>query len=122
MTSLEMYREHILDLYKHPHNFGIIEDATYKFDNFNYSCGDKVTIYLKLEKNRINDAKFNGQGCAISIASASILTDIVKGKTLEEVKKMSKEEIIKMLNIPISYSRVKCALLCFDALKKSLEK
>lgn len=122
MASSEMYREHILDLYKNPHNFKILENATHKFHDLNPLCGDQITLYLVIKNNKIENAAFTGSGCAISVASASMLTDAVKNKTIEEIKKLSKEEILKMLNIPISPVRLKCALLCLDTLKIALER
>lgn len=122
MTSAEMYREHILDLYKNPHNYGELKNATHKFSEFNPLCGDEITIQLIINNNKIEDIKFTGKGCAISIASASLLTDEVKGKTIEQVKNLSSENIIKMLNIPLSSVRIKCALLSLDTLKIAIEK
>src|SRR3989344_2579608 len=111
MTSQEIYREHILDLYKNPHNFGKVENPTHKFQEINPLCGDEIDVSLTIKDGTIEDIKFNGMGCAISMASASLLTDKIKDMKLEDAKKISNEDVIKMLNIPISYVRMKCALL-----------
>ena len=116
-----MYKEHILDLYKHPHNFGKMENPDFSLREFNPLCGDDLTIQVKVKDGKIEDVKFFGNGCAISIASASLLTDKIKGMKINDVKKMKSEEVIEMLGIPISPARVKCVLLCFEALKRGLK-
>jgi nitrogen fixation NifU-like protein len=80
----DLYQEVILDHNKRPHNFRAIEDAQ-KAEGYNPLCGDRVIVYLRVENGRVADASFQGSGCAISKASASLMTDIIKGKTLEEV-------------------------------------
>tara|TARA_Y100000310_G_scaffold334755_1_gene415223 strand:+ start:698 stop:1087 length:390 start_codon:yes stop_codon:yes gene_type:complete len=121
MSSKEMYREHILDLYKNPLNYGSLENPTHVKSKNNPLCGDKITLHLKIEDKIIKDAKFVSEGCAISIASASIFTEKIKGLSINEAKKISREDMIKMMQIPISEAREKCALLCFDTLKENLE-
>ncbi|MBI2629228.1 SUF system NifU family Fe-S cluster assembly protein [Candidatus Pacearchaeota archaeon] len=120
--NLDMYKENILDLYKYPHNFGSLKEATHSYREFNALCGDDLTISLIIKNNKIEDIKFQGTGCAISMAAASMLTDEVKGKSLEEAKNIDKDKILDMLQIPISSVRLKCALLCLDALKGALNK
>jgi len=117
----EMYKEHILDLYKHPHNFGKLEDSTNQHRSHNPLCGDDITIQLAVKEGKVEDVKFLGRGCAISMASASLLTDEVKGKSVEEVKAITKEEILEMLEIPIGPVRLKCALLCWEALQEAVK-
>ncbi len=121
MTSIEMYKEHILDLYKYPHNFGVLEKPTHKFHEFNPLCGDDITLFLIVKNNKIENVSFTGKGCAISMASSSLLTDFIKGKSLSEVKQISSQDLIDMLHIPISHVRLKCALLPLDALNKSIK-
>ncbi|MFH1916074.1 MAG: Fe-S cluster assembly sulfur transfer protein SufU [Nanoarchaeota archaeon] len=115
-----MYREHILDHYTHPRNYGEIKNASTAFSGRNPLCGDEVKIELKIEKGRIVDVGFVGGGCAISKASASLITEGIKGKTIEEVKKMKKEDVLKLLEIPISPVRLKCALLSFKVLENAI--
>jgi len=110
--SVEMYREYILQHYKSPRNYGHLDDPDIEHEDDNPLCGDQVHIEVALdEDDRIADIRFQGKGCAISQASTSIMTEKVKGKTLAEVKALSKEDVFSWLRIPISPMRVKCALL-----------
>jgi len=84
--SLEMYKEHILDLYKNPLNFGEIENPTNKFTRNNPTCGDVMNITLIVEEGIVKEVKFSGEGCAISQSSASMVTEKVKGMKIEEIK------------------------------------
>ena len=118
----ENYQELIIELYKNPLNFGEIKNADLKGETRNLSCGDVVTLYIKLDDKKIIDARHAGAGCAISQASASLLTEYLKGKTLEEAKKINKDDILKLIRIDLSKNptRMKCALVSLDALKKAL--
>lgn len=111
MSGIEMYREHILEHYKSPQNFGSLDapDITYREDN--PLCGDDIEIQIKLQDGHVEDIRFQGQGCAISQASASLLTEFVKGKGVEELKTLDKDAVLELLAIPISPVRLKCALL-----------
>jgi nitrogen fixation NifU-like protein len=113
----ELYREHILDHYQHPRNYGTLENPDCSFEDSNPLCGDRIRIDLRLEDDRIADIRFSGRGCAISQAAASILTEMVKGKTLEEVKALGADELLEELGVPISPARRKCALLSLKVLK-----
>lgn len=116
----DFYREFILDHYKNPHNFGELPDATHRYHDTNPLCGDEITMYLKIGADeRVEDVRFSGKGCAISQASASILTDEVKGKTLDELKAIDRDHVIENLGITLSPARIKCALLSLKALKGS---
>jgi len=119
--AYEMYQEQILDHYKHPRNYGDMPDADLQATDNNPLCGDQLTIFLKVGDDRkIADVKFNGIGCAISRASASLLTMRLKGKTVEEARKIDKEDVLKALGIPLGPVRLKCALLSLQVLKKAL--
>ena len=122
MGTIEMmYQENILDHFKNPRNFGKIENASVHHHEYNPLCGDEIELYLLIDDNKkIVDVKFNGHGCAISQASASMLTEQIKGKNLEGLKKMTKENILEMLGIPLSPVRLKCALLSLDTLKNGI--
>ena len=122
MGTIEMmYQENILDHFKNPRNFGKIENASVHHHEYNPLCGDEIELYLLIDDNKkIVDVKFNGHGCAISQASASMLTEQIKGKNLEELKKMTKENILEMLGISLSPVRLKCALLSLDTLKNGI--
>lgn len=116
-----MYQENILDHYKNPRNFEKMENASVHHHEYNPLCGDEIELFLAIDKNnKIVDVRFQGHGCAISKASASMLTEEIKGKSLNELKKLAKENILKMLGIPISAVRLKCALLSLDTLKNSI--
>ena len=91
MDLKDLYRDVIVDHNRHPRNFREIPDADHRADGFNPLCGDKLTVFVKLDGGRISDVSFNGSGCAISIASASLLTESVKGKTLAEPEAGSSE-------------------------------
>ncbi|MBS3162447.1 SUF system NifU family Fe-S cluster assembly protein [Candidatus Woesearchaeota archaeon] len=116
----EIYKENILDYYKHPKNKKELKTKTKAHDK-NTLCGDEITIYLRIKANKIQEATFTGNGCAISQASASMLTEKLKGLTLKQAKAISKDDILKMLGIPLSFMRTKCALLSLKVLNKALE-
>jgi nitrogen fixation NifU-like protein len=118
----DMYREQILEHAKHPHNFGTLESATHSHEEHNPLCGDKVRIDLLVDGDTIADVRFTGRGCAISQASASLLTDELRGKTVEEAKAYSKEDLLELIGIPLSKNptRLKCALLSLKTLKAGL--
>lgn len=118
--SLDMYAENILDHYRNPKNFGKLENPDAKFKEFNPLCGDEYEFQLKFSDGVVEDVKFNGDGCAISMASASMLSEFAKGKKISEVKKISEEEIFRLLGVSISPARIKCALLPLSALKNCI--
>ena len=113
-----VYSEIILDYYRHPRNKGTLEHAQISAKDSNPLCGDIIEIQLELDKNdKVRDVKFTGQGCAISQASASMLTELVKGKTLDDARKISKDEILSLIGGQLSAVRLKCALLSLKVLK-----
>ena len=120
--SLDMYAEEILDHYRNPKNFGKLENPDAKFRELNPLCGDEYEFQLKFSNGTVKDIKFNGDGCAISMASASMLSELAKGKKVSEVKRLSPEDIFKMLGMTVSPARVKCALLPLSILKSCVEK
>jgi nitrogen fixation NifU-like protein len=113
----DLYKELILDHYQHPHNHGTLADATHTFEDSNPLCGDRVRMDLKVEDGVIVDVKFTGRGCAISQASASMLTDEIKGKSLQELQAIDKQAVLDMLGIPLGPNRIKCALLPLKVMK-----
>ena len=121
MDSIEsMYQENILDHYKNPRNSGKIENASVHHHEYNPLCGDEIELFLVIKDKKVADVKFHGKGCAISQASASLLTEEIKGKNIEYLKKMTKENILELLGISLSPVRLKCALLSLDTLKNSI--
>lgn len=116
----DLYRELILDHYQHPHNHGEIPDADISYEDSNPLCGDKIRIDIKLKGNIVEQVRFNGKGCAISQASASMLTDELIGKSLDEIKKMDKDFVTNLLGIPLGPARIKCALLPLKVIKAGI--
>jgi nitrogen fixation NifU-like protein len=113
----QFYREYILDHYKNPRNFGRLEGATISHEEDNPLCGDVVGIDLLVKDGEIADVRFHGRGCAISQASASLLTERIKGMPLAEARRIGKEDVLEELGIQISPARIKCALLSLKVLK-----
>lgn len=113
-----IYREQLIDLYENPLNFGELADADWSYEEDNPLCGDVVRIDVKLGADgRVVAIAWQGDGCAISQAAASLLTEEVKGLTLEEVRNFSKERLLELVGVPLSMARVKCALLSLKVLK-----
>jgi len=114
----DMYREVILDHYKHPRNYGKLEPADISYEDDNPLCGDRIRIDIRLDENdRVKEAAFSGKGCAISQASASMLTEEILGKSLDEIKQIGKEQILELFGIELGPTRLKCALLSLKVLK-----
>jgi nitrogen fixation protein NifU and related proteins len=115
-----VYRDHILDLYKYPHNFGKLKSCTYHHKESNPLCGDEIEMFVKIAEGHVAEVKFTGVGCAICMASSSLLTDWVKKKTTREIKDLKNEDVYSLLHTHVSPSRVKCALLPMFVLKNGL--
>jgi len=115
----DLYREIILDHYKNPRNRGTLDPNDFSYEDENPLCGDKIRIDVRLDENqRVKEVAFVGRGCAISQASASMLTEEIMGKTLEEIKQIGKDDILEMLGgIQLGPTRIKCALLSLKVLK-----
>lgn len=114
----DFYKENILDHYRYPRNTGTLENATHSHEENNPLCGDVIRIDLHVNQDNIIDrVAFKGRGCAISQASASMLTEMLEGKSLDEAKQIGKEEILEALGIDIGPVRMKCALLSLKVLK-----
>lgn len=119
---MDMYRENILDHYKNPRNFRTLENADVTHHESNPLCGDEITIQLKFAREgKVSDAGFNGTGCAISMSSASMLIETLKGKTILEMKKINQSDIFSLLGTEIGPGRIKCALLPLKALHIGIE-
>src|SRR3989344_6410205 len=109
--AVDIYKENILDLYQNPLNKGSIKNPTNEFSKNNPLCGDEITIQLIVKENKINEVKFHGNGCAISMASASMLTEKIKDMEVKTIKNLNKDDMLEMIKIPLSSVRLKCALL-----------
>lgn len=134
----DLYQEVIVDHNRSPRNFGKLDDANKTLEGFNPLCGDKLTLYLKTEDNNISDIAFDGSGCAISVASASLMTDAMKGKTLDEAEALFNDfhnlittdddvdtenlgKLAALAGVKDYPARVKCASLCWHTLHSALQ-
>jgi nitrogen fixation NifU-like protein len=116
MTS-DIYKDIILDYYRNPRNFGDLENPDVRAKDSNPLCGDIIEMQLKINDGMVGDIRFKGKGCAISQASASMLTEAAKGKTLDQIKAMGKPDVLQLLGIDPGPTRIKCALLGLKVLK-----
>ena len=116
----DLYRDYILEHYRHPHNFGVIEAPDMRWEGANPLCGDRITMSLTVRDGRVADVAFTGRGCAISQASASLLTDEIRGKSLADVELLRPDDVLDLLGIEISPARLKCALLSLDTLSHAV--
>jgi nitrogen fixation protein NifU and related proteins len=114
-----LYRDFILEHYRNPHNKGFLDPHDLHFADSNPTCGDEMSMTLRLDASKasIADVAFDGRGCAISQASASILTDGLRGQALDEVKAMNPKDLLDELGVPIGPARLKCALLPYKVLQ-----
>ncbi len=117
----DLYRDYILEHYRRPHNFGIIEDPDARYEGANPLCGDRITMMLGISDGIVTQVAFTGRGCAISQASASLLTDEIKGKPVADVARLTPDDVLDLLGIEISPARLKCALLSLDTVSHALE-
>jgi nitrogen fixation NifU-like protein len=115
-----IYREVILDHYQNPRHRGTLDPHDYSYEDSNPLCGDEVRIDVRVKDGKVDAIAFSGQGCAISQASASILTELVEGRPLDEVKRLGKEELLEEIGIELSPARLKCALLSLKVLKAGI--
>jgi nitrogen fixation NifU-like protein len=114
----DLYRELIIDHYKNPHYRGELDPNDITYEDDNPLCGDHIRIDLRVDKNeRVMEAAFSGRGCAISQASADLLVESIVGKSLDEVKTLTKEDVLELLGIELGPVRLKCALLSLKVLK-----
>ncbi|MDC8453171.1 MAG: SUF system NifU family Fe-S cluster assembly protein [Candidatus Nitrosotalea sp.] len=121
MSSADIYREIILDYYRNPRNYGKIQNPDIAQRDSNPLCGDELEMHLNIKDDKVADVKFTGKGCAISQASASMLTELILGKDFEYVKKLTKEDILDNLGLhDLGPARIKCALLSLKVLKSGL--
>jgi nitrogen fixation NifU-like protein len=116
----ELYREYILEHYKRPHHWGELADPDLEFEDTNPLCGDELRVQLKLaDDGKVEDVAFAGQGCAISQASASMLSDELIGMPADELMRLDKDFVLELLGIQISATRMKCALLSLKVVKSA---
>lgn len=117
----DLYQEELMDIFKNPHNKGKIKNPSVVVSKKNPMCGDELTLELDIKNNIVRDAKFEGSACSVSVISSSILTDYLIGKKLTEIKKLTKEDLLKLINLNLTTSRVACATLVYYALSDAIK-
>ena len=115
-----IYREQILDHNKNPRNKGMLDHPQFTYEDVNPLCGDEIRMDVQTDGGLVTDIRFSGRGCAISQAAASILTEMVEGQTLDNVKAISRDDLLEELGVPISPARMKCAMLGLKVLKAGI--
>jgi len=121
MAADDLYRQYLVELYRHPHNFGLMEAPDVRQEGLNPLCGDQVTIDVTLDSGRVRSARFDGKGCAVSIAAASILTDFAQGRPESELMAMGEEDMVAEMGLgSLTPARVKCAVLALKTLQTGL--
>jgi nitrogen fixation protein NifU and related proteins len=121
--NFEMYQDNIMDHYESPSHRGTLEHPTFEIRDLNPLCGDEVRIQARLDdESRLVAVRFEGKGCVISLAAASMLMEEVEGKTLDEAKKMGRQAMLDLLGVPLTMMRVKCAMLPLRALEKAIHR
>ena len=120
--SFNLYQENILDHYENPYHRGTMEHPTLEYRDLNPLCGDEVCIQARLDETGcLAEARFEGKGCVISLAAASMLIEEIEGKPLAEVKKLDRQAMLDLLGIPLTAMRVKCAMLALRTLEKAIQ-
>jgi len=120
-SNADIYHEMIVDYSRNPVNYGKIEDHDVTFHDSNPLCGDSIDIDMKIDDDKVTDIKFHGRGCAICMACSSVLTEITKGKTLDEARSIEKNDVLSELGLEhLQAVRIKCALLSLKVLKSAL--
>jgi len=118
----QIYREIILEHYKNPQNYGVLKPADIDITEFNPLCGDEIHLTVTFKGVHVNAIAFASRGCAISKASASLFTEELKGKSLDEIKKLSADDVLSLLEVTLTPARTKCALLIYKTLQKGIAK
>jgi len=116
----DLYRDYILEHYRRPHNFGVLDAPTASFEGANPLCGDRITMQLGIRDGVVAEIAFTGRGCAISQASASLLTDEIMGMPVDKAEAFRADDLLELLGIEISPARLKCAMLSLETLEHAL--
>lgn len=117
---MDLYREDMIDHYQNPRNYGEIDDANVIIELENSNCGDKIKLFVKVKGNKIQKVSFTGEGCAVAVASASKLTEYAKRKDINHIKKLTTKDLLKLIRVELTISRIKCATLSLETLRKSV--
>ncbi len=118
---MDIYREEFMEIYKNPMNMGEIEKPTIVEHGVNESCGDEMDLYLLVENGVIRDVKFKASSCSVGVVSSAILTDEVRGKTIDEARNLDKQKLLDLIGVNLTTSRIKCATLPLETLHKAFE-
>jgi nitrogen fixation NifU-like protein len=118
---MNLYQEHILDHYHNPKNWGSLEHPTHQSDVKNPTCGDALHFELVMENSRVKEIAWTGEGCAISLASASLLSETISGKTASELLAVTPNDVLGLLKLSLSPGRLKCGILSLEGLHKALQ-
>ncbi len=119
--SSDLYREYLVELYRSPHNYGRLENPDVRQEGANPLCGDQVAIELRMDGDRVAEARFEGKGCAVSTAAASILTDLMPGKRVDEILAMTDEDMLHEMGFEtLTPARLKCAILALKTTQQAL--
>lgn len=118
----DLYRSELMEIYKDPTHRGNLNDPSVSLEKHNPFCGDRVSLFLQIKNNVIEDAKFEGEMCFVSIVGADFLLEEIIGKSIEEVKKIDQKKVLSLIDLNLSTSRIACATLTLNALKEALEK
>lgn len=121
MKEKSLYQQHLLDHYHHPHNQGTLDHPDLSSGVYNPSCGDSIVIQANVANQEITQIKFQGKGCVISQAAASLLTDLVVGKTLSQIQALGVDDMKKLVGIELGPTRLRCALLPLEALQAGIK-
>lgn len=119
--SIDIYKEVILDHYKNPRNFGTLPHASHQAQVANPLCGDNIIMDLEVKEGAIKDIRFNGEGCAIAVASASLLTEYAKHRATKDLQNLDASFMLNLLSVELSANRLKCALVSLEALQKAIQ-
>ncbi len=117
----DIYPKHVIELYKNPSNFGSLENSNFEATEHNSICGDEITVQIIVKDRKIINAKFSGSGCILSTVVASLLIEKIKGMKIKDIKNLDKDDIKKLFGARINSTRIKCALLPLEAIKKALK-
>jgi nitrogen fixation protein NifU and related proteins len=118
---MDFYAEEIMEHYRSPHNAGKVKKPTAKFAMNNTLCGDKINVTLQIENGILKDFKFESNGCAISIASASMLSDAIIGKKVDEILNMDANSVFEILKMKVGFNRIKCMMLPLNAVQEAIK-
>lgn len=120
-SSRDIYKEHVMKLWRNPKNFGELKNPTHEYSQMNNICGDEVLIQMKIEEDVVKDIKFFGVGCLVCIVFASELTEKIKGMKIEDIKKITKDDVLKLLDVDVKPGKMYCACLALEGIQNCIK-